>query len=568
MGEGSNSASQRRLMLFAAAAAALAVAVYWNGLHGGFVYSDRLLVVDQPAIRDFSLSGLLNILVYPAYNHFLPVRFISYAVDYRLWGLNPLGFHAVNLALHILNVFLVAFLVFEVLSTGGERERKFAGIAGGAAAALFAVHPLGAESVTWITGRKDVLSTAFSLGATLCYLKSYRRARSDKTDFTLAAAFCMFALALLTKATVIAMPLVFAAVEIFIPPGEGQGAARARIERLIPFFAVDLILTMYDLKLSVKSDLITEYFGGSVFTHFLTISTIPLLYLQKLFWPAQLCVEYPALPRTSILNPVVALSLLMWAGIALWFVFRGLKRRPVALLAAWTLLNLAPVMNLMPTAKLIADRYTYLPAIGFFGLAGCAFARVSERKGFARIAACALLAATVAGLGARTVLRNRDWRSDLSLWQSAVRVEPDLPIALMNLGYACFEAKDYDEAEFYYKKAIEREPKYISAMVNLAFLEYKVRGDAAAALMQLRKAVLLDPMNAKARSSLASILFETGEYQEAVNEMMRAVRSDPSDVSLALKFAGMYESIVKKGVSVYVSDAFMARLKISLRSAR
>lgn len=559
----SGKSSVWKFRLFVATALIAAAAVYWNGLSGGFVYDDRFLVVERSNIRDLSPAGIARIFEYLSDKHYLPVRSLSYAIDYRLWGLNPFRFHAVNLALHLLNVVLAACIIRAVLETGGGRLRGTAWAAAGAAAALFAAHPLNVESVTWITGRKDVLSTAFVLCSTLLYLKSYRRPRKDGTDWTIAAAFALYGLALLTKATVVAFPLALLATEILIPPGEGQGALRARLERLAPFFVMDFVVLVVDVNLSAKTNIIVGPFGGTIYRHFLTISTIPLLYLQKLFWPAKLCIEYMTRPEKSILSPRVIASLLLWAGVLVWFIFRARQRRQVAWLAAWAVLNMAPVMNLLPTTKLIADRYAYLPAIGFFGLAGCVFARAAASPGAARrTAAWALLAAAVAGFGARTVLRNRDWHSDLALWQAAVRVEPEKPIVIHNLGFAYYEAKDYLMAAYYFNKALEREPEYVSALVNLAAMEYEVWGKTDAATAHLRRALELDPGNARARANLAIALFNKREYEAAIREMMRAIESDPVDLSLETKFSSMYHSLEKRGMKMDIPQTFLMRLRI------
>ncbi|HOX28575.1 MAG TPA: hypothetical protein PLQ76_05405, partial [bacterium] len=416
----------------------LAAACYLNTLQNGFVYDDRFIVVNSPIITDLSLAGVFRIFGYISPNHYLPVRYLSYAVDYSLWGLNPFGFHFTNVVLHCVNALLVTLLTARLagVTGGGRRSWIIAGIAG----ALFAVHPINTETVAWVTGRKDLLATAFTLSAIITYLKSYDEKRRFKTDWYLPASVLLFVSAVLSKASVIAFPLVLVALEIFVRPGAKHRVKHSAALRLAPFFIVDFIITFMDMKLSVDSGLIKAYMGGTPLFHYMTICKIPLLYLGKLLYPVRLSVEYSAVPERSVFSLMFVASLIFWAAVAVWF---WAKRRTggfAIFFTAWAILNLGPFMNVLPTSKLIADRYAYLPAIGVFALAGWCAARYAAGRGVAaKVVIVLLLVPITVLLGCRTISRNRDWNNEFSLWKASYALEPKNGIVLHNLGFAYYE---------------------------------------------------------------------------------------------------------------------------------
>ncbi len=524
--------------------ALVAGVLFAGSLQGGFVYDDRVLVTHQPLIRDLSALGLHDIFTHQDYSryspHYLPIRLLSYAVDYRLWGLDPFGFHLTNLLLHVMNTMLVALFTMRVAGTVFKEDGGRVVLAGGAAALLFAAHPLQAETVAWISGRKDLLSTGFALCAALLYLRSFLRPVSKKTDWSKLGSLAFFALSMLSMAASAALPLVFLAFEIFLKPGAGQEKIVRRLERLLPLFAVDAAILCMDMKLSVKSDLLSTWIGGSAFTHYITVAGVPLFYIGKVIWPAPLCVEYSIHAQKVLLSPLVICSILFWAGFAGWLTMRGRKTPGAAVLAAWAVLSLAPVMSLLPTGKLVADRYFYMPAAGMFGLVGYLTAcAVFGRGAIVRAATLGMLLLFAGLFAVKTSQRIPDWRSEMALWMAALEVEPENAVVFQNLGYAYYEQRDYKRAEKYFGKAIERDPHYAPAYINLGVLEQQVWGRTDEAIRLFRKALKIDPNNAIARADLALALFDKGAYGAAIKEMALAAESDPGDLSIVRKLEVM-----------------------------
>ncbi len=565
--EAESGKTPRWMVAAALALPTLAAAIFFAGsLHGGFVYDDRVLVTNQPYIRDLSALGLHEIFTHQDYNryspHYLPIRLLSYAVDYRLWGLNPFGFHLTNLLLHILNTILVSLLAMQIAGTAGKGNGALKPLAGGIAGMLFGIHPLQVETVAWVSGRKDLLSTFFVLCAALLYLRSYMRPASKKTDWGMLCSLALFVLGMLSMATAAAFPLVLLAFEIFLAPGAGRGRIRLRIERLAPFFLIDAVIACMDMKLSFKSDLVSTWIGGSAFTHYITVATTPLLYVGKVFRPSQLCVEYSIHAQKVLWNPLVLGAVLFWVLLAVWFISRGRKSPVYATFAAWAVLSLAPVMNLLPTGKLIADRYFYMPSFGLFGLAGYMIARALVGRGAAARTAVLIALCFFIGLfGSATIRRIPDWRSEMTLWKSALKAEPESAVVFQNLGYAYFEEKDYKKAEEYFKKAIEADPGYALAYINLGGLEQQVWRRTGEAIRLFRKALKLDPDNVTARANLALALFDKGDFRDAMEEMIRAAESAPNDYSLLERIVSMQNILESRGIKVVLPAELARKIK-------
>lgn len=549
---------------------AAAVLVFFNSLHGNFVYDDNSIVVNQPLVKDLSALGIADIFTHKDLSrsspHYLPVRLISYAIDYRLWKLNPLGFHLTNLFLHVLNVILATLFVASAAAAAGIKERKNVWLAAGATGLLFAVHPLQSESVAWVSGRKELLCTGFLLCAALCYLSSLRRPVSKKTDWAIPSGLVFFTLAILSKATAAAFPLALVGFEIFMQPGEGRAKTAQRAKRFVPFLIVDAVIVYIDMKYSAQAGMIKEVASGSLAAHYLTCAATPLLYIGKAFWPAKLSVEYGTTLSRGELMRLAPAAVLFWGGLVLlWTKYRK-RQGAAAALAAWAVAGLLPVINLVPSTKLIADRYFYLPSIGLFGALCIAIAQIKGKA--PRIAAAVILVAAACAFGFRAAERNLDWRNEMTLWSSAMRFEPDHPLVLQNLAYAYYLDKDYVKAEKYYKASIKRDPKNVPAYVNLAVLEYVAWKRTDETISLLQQAVRLDPKNIPARINLAMAYYSSGEFQAAVDEMISAIDNDPGNILLVRKLYVLTNTLKSKHLRFVIPKETIDRINALIKDSQ
>jgi hypothetical protein len=341
------------------------LAVYGPTIQFEFVnYDDPVYVLQNINIQETIDIESVAALFGPAarrQGHWHPLTWLSLMIDYRTYGLNPAGFHATNVGLHLANTLLVYALL---RWTTGAAWRS------AAVAALFALHPLHVESVAWVTARKDVLCTFFSLLAMLAYCWHAKQPRRDRYLRVLLA----FALALLSKSMALTLPCVLLLLDYwplgrfsFAPPTVWRGAEpRLTWPRLLLEKAPLLLMAgaaaflagagMRDAQVLRSQPALAERLTNVVITY--------VVYLRKTFWPSDLAPFYPPQAWTGL---AVLGSALVLVGISLaaW----SLRRRCPAFLVGWLWYvgTLVPVIGFVKLgAQAYADRYTYVPLIGVF----------------------------------------------------------------------------------------------------------------------------------------------------------------------------------------------------------
>jgi hypothetical protein len=492
----------RRALPLAALLAATGL-VFANGLTGAFVLDDRPLVQGYSCAREplESLDGLLLIGSGPC--AYRPLRYLTYALDHALHGENPLGYHATNLLLHLLTVTAVFLLLRRVLrGTLGEDDAAtgsadFGALAG---AAVFALHPVQVDSVTYIAGRRDVLHALLYLGAVLAWL----RYRATERKAWAAAVVSLYYLALQSKEMAITLPaallLVDAAMERLAATGElpapvrGPGdvvrlLGRAVLHYLRPLrrrpwlFAVLFAMGIGFFFFRGVAAPVTHhpgFWGGSRLANTATaLGTLPG-YARLVLWPAELMIDYSpdAYPIQSGFGAALPLGglaiLLALAGVALGL----LERRPrLALAAGWVLVALLPVMHLVPHHELMAEHYLYLPLVGVGLAIGVGLAWVHRRS---RLVAPALLVALLLPLALRTMSRNLDFADEWRLWEAEFAVTDDC--ARAHASYAALlwanperDTPERTGLERHLRRALEIQDRSIAGVTRFPYEETAAR---------------------------------------------------------------------------------------------
>ena len=328
---------------------ALLVAVsYFPALSGGFVWDDTAFA-EEPLVHRW--SGLWDIWLSPGdisnEGHYWPLVYTTFWLEHKLWGLAPFGYHLVNLLLHLLNCVLVWRLLLKLAVPGAW-----------AVAAVFAVHPLHVESVAWIIERKDLLSTAFYLGAVLVWV----RFTETPTRGRYALALGLFVAGLLSKSMVVTLP---AALVVWHWWKRGVVTATDWL-RLAPFFAVGLAITLADLAFYTAREPLA--LGWSGLERVLIAARALWFYAGKLLWPADLVVIYPhwEVHAGDVVGWVAVAGAVALAGV-LWAARHRLGRGPVAGVAFFAV-TLSPVLGFVDYGYMqfsfVADRFQYLAGLG------------------------------------------------------------------------------------------------------------------------------------------------------------------------------------------------------------
>ncbi|GAB4344835.1 MAG: tetratricopeptide repeat protein [Candidatus Abyssubacteria bacterium] len=499
------------------AAALLAALVFLNSLDNEFVWDDNELIVHNASVHNFSelarfFSGhFWSQSAQPsAQGYYRPLILLSYAVDYSLWAADPFGFHLTNMFWHALATALVCLVTARLTSSPP---------ASFLAAALFAVHPVHVESVAFISGRTDVIATACALASFLLFLRERER-KSPSVRLPLAILF--FALALLAKEAVAVLPLLLLITETV---GSPQRTGRSKVSLHAGYW---LVLGFYLLVrfgiLGIAPELTDTL---SLREILLTMPIVAVDYLRLLLAPIGLCADYVVKPRSEVgASSIASITVIVvMCGIAAMLMAR---KRLSGFFLAWLLISLIPVMQLIPISVLKAERFLYLPSVGFCGLAGLAggsllvtIERRSARMAFGVASVTALFVFSIL-----TVNRNTVWRDQLTLYRVTASCAPDNFRVQYNLGNAYFRAGELNDALRHTETAFRLRPDFPQVSYNLGVI-YSAMGRDEEAERMYRTALKLAPDYAAAHNNLAAILYSRGRAAEAREEWKRALELDP-----------------------------------------
>ena len=514
-------------------AASVAFALFASTLSFQFLnWDDDRYVLQNPWIRSWSLENLIHILTKPYFANFLPLHLLSYSLDYSLWGLNPFGYHLQSVLLHALN----AALVWRVV------RRMFGGRALPLLAALFfATNPAHVEAVAWISIRKDLLSTMFALGSLELYLRG--RGTGKAIPIAYIGSILCFTLALLAKVTAVTLPAFFLLLDCY----RGKEISVRSLERRdltnkIPFILVGSWLAMLNRSAQAQAGAILHQ---EPLTQAMVKGHAAWNYLGLLlgFLSGNPDRDLPALTRNpaTILLSIAGLALLPAAA---WLAYRA-KDRALFLGSSWIFITLLPALG-FPLVTYMADRYLYLPSVGFCWMLGAVILRLASRVGDARsrqVTLGTLALAPMAFFTIRTVQYLPVWRDSESLWTYAMarsrdyrpytnlaqirirqnRLEEaerllltaaqghDDPYTYQNLSAVYFRLRRYADAAHAAEHALQVLRQYgwdSTQASDLYYNEaagYAMLGDTAKAIEALQAAVRENPNNEEARSRLMGL---------------------------------------------------------------
>jgi tetratricopeptide (TPR) repeat protein len=542
--------------------ATLAAAVLLSfglSLGGGFVWDDAPLIEENRRVQDPSALGeiLTSSFWETGDRHdrfrsfFRPAVSLSYAADFRVWGLRPFGFHLTNVLLHL----GCCWLVYGIAR--GERLARSAALGAGL---VFALHPVHVESVAWISGRTDLLCAAFMLGA----FALWRGAAGRDGTFPArrVVSWALFALALFSKEMAATLPaLVFLDAWRRAPDG---GRARRACAAALPYAAT---LASYLLvRASVVGALGSSAYALPPLAWLATALFVAARYLTLLLLPVGLDAHHPYAPFEGLAAAPVLVAAAM-IGLALWALGRAPARSPVRFWGSWTLISLLPVMTFGRFGDVVmADRFLYIPSVGLALLAGRgwdAWTRSGLAARGARRAALVAASLVLAILAGSTIRRSRVWRDDLTLFNDMLARSPHSALVRNNLGLALYEGGDLGRAEEEFRQAVELAPSYALAHNNLAaVLERTGRPDDA--LAHYREALRLAPRLSEAGANAGHLLVVLGRAEEGIRLLDELERLYPRSVAVLYARAEALDRVGRRAEA----EALAARvLEVDSRNA-
>jgi len=516
---------------------ALIAAVFLPTLRYGFVWDDHEQIVDNPNLRQPPSIGRLlrmDVLAFSgrqgvSSNYYRPLFNLTYLVLYRTFGAAAGAWHAAALLSHALACLAVLALARRL--TGDERIAALA-------AALFAVHPVHGESVVWLAAAFNdppvAALLALALAAHLAWMRTGRRT-------ALAGAALAFLAALGFKESAVAFLALVPLVEWIAI----RDAARER--RWFSWAAYAAAFTVYLVaRFTVLGTLAGRYEGVSPWSAVLpTVPVLVVWYLRRVVWPFGLAPSYPLRLQAGWSAPAVLAALALCAALLVALVCVARRRPWWTFAGAWTLVCLAPALNVRSfrPAYLVHQRYLYLAVFGFCLLAAGGLARARLAPGWRWAGTAGLLMA----FALANVRGNPVWASDVVLWKRISEVDPGNAAAFDWLGARAWKAGELDEAEALFRRSSAADPAGPHGLCNLAAFLHFARGRAGEALPLYRRSLAafaakpaLDPVRfAACRVDYGAALAQTGDTEAALRVFLAEADSGGPQAASAARNAAV-----------------------------
>jgi len=557
--------------------AALIGCAYVNALPGAFVYDDVRFISENPGVHSIQNIGRF----FASFEGtggsreiYRPFRSASFALSWALWRGRAWGFHLENIALHLANALMWA-AVARALGAGRLGQT--------AAGAVFALHPVQTEAVTWISSRADLQFMFFYLAAFYVYVK-----RRAPTFGRLACVAILYCLALLCKESAASLPILVAAWDL----ADGRVREPRGLRRHVAAWGVLILLTVAyaATRFFVSGQVVQRgMWGGGVAPTCWTMARMFARYLGLTLLPANLSADWRLLVSQSVADFRVLASLVLCVAYVIG-IAAARRHRLACLGLSWFAIALIPVSNLLPLKALIADRFLY-PSVCGAALALVATLQSTARNSRTKLA---LVGALMLCFIALTIDRNHDWRDEPTLWRytaracpasynawhglandrlrtgafrvarrhaqrltqidlreadgyemlgrtclalgdprraaaalsEAARLDPRSPFAYLELGNATYAARDYRRAEEAYREAAELDPMMATAQVNLGHA-LLMQGKADEAADAYRAALRREGADASVLNDLGRALLRAGRARDAVGVFRQLTRTAP-----------------------------------------
>jgi tetratricopeptide (TPR) repeat protein len=493
----------------------LVMAVFGQTRHFEFVsYDDDKNVYQNPVVAaGLSAASALWAFTHPQVANWVPLTTLSHMLDCQLFGLRAGGHHLVNVLWHAAGSVLLFVVVRQL--TGAVWRSAFV-------AALFAIHPLRAESVAWVSERKDVLSGCFFMLTLWAYVRQVRHPSRTMR----AATALLFALGLMAKSMLATLPFILLLLDYW-PLGRWQNRRQLlplvwEKMPLLILAAAALLAAVLTPGLVIAAPLrlpLFERSGNAMMAY--------VIYLRQMVFPAGLAIPYPAAPTGLFFWKVGAASAGLAGVSALVVAWRN--KRPYLLAGwFWYLGMLFPVSGIIQIQfdASHADRYTYLPEIGLALAATWAVAEWSTGWKNRPLILGGLMLAVTGALAIAAHRQTACWKDDETLWTHALARTSGNSVAHNNLGLALARKGELDAAAGEFKKALEIHPEDAEVRYNMGVVFF-AKGNYDAAIAEYRKSLNTEAANPQVYNNLGTALFAEGLEQEAAGQFQKAIALAP-----------------------------------------
>jgi len=463
-----------------------------------------------------------------------PVVTLSYFVDYFFWHLNPLGYHLTNLLLHSLNSVLLFFLftrLFNVIKDEPEKDSRavFPQNPEGCisriqatkksvpfiASLIFCTYPILTEAVNAVSYREDIMAATFYFAAFLFHLKTQQR---QSVLWYVISLICYF-LGLFSKEMAVTFPILIGLHDVL-----RHGKTFFTFKRIRYYIGYILItvfyITLRFVFLHNPTESYIPYPQNSFWINFLTMSKVIASYIKLLFFPVHLNADYVVPNTSSLIELSFILSFLLIISVVVITYRLFFYSKALFFAVLWFFVTMLPVLNIIPIENIMAERYLYIPLVGFCLLGGQLLSRIPSSGLKSNILTSwsfpFIISIVLTGFCWQTCNRAKIWFDDLSLWSTTVIDSPQSSRAHNNLGVLYKKMGFIDAAMKEYNTAIQIRPDYSEAHGNIANV-YLNKG-----LSILDKRVL-----SKTHDNLAKAYADEGPLKNAIAEYKKSIEISP-----------------------------------------
>lgn len=485
--------------------------VYFNLFSANFLsWDDADYVIENKDVHSFNLKALItNFYV----GNFHPLTMLNYALDWKLFGKSPVGYHVENMLWHLVNAILVFVISVKIL------KHHFSAFV---IAIVFAFHPNQLENIAWVAERKNLLAAFFALCSVYQYLKFIE---TYKIKY-LISCFILFACSLLSKPSAIVLPLVFILLDYYYDKLSWKKSMNK-----IPFIALALFMGILTMKAQEAGKFLNESHQFALHERIGYAGYAILQYLYKFLLPVNLSVIYPY-PQTKVLSMVIGYGVIIVLAFVLYKTIKTQSKNS-AFGLLFFLVNIVLVLQFIPFGEVLtADRYMYLPLIG---LAFCLVSLIKLKdKQYLYLSVFLIITLSIFSFN-----RSLVWKNSIALYSDILKKYPHSYVALNSLGAEYMLRKDYQQSYKYLNMAINENANYYKGFYNRGLLNAQTN-QLEKAIKDFNRAIELNNYP-KAIVARANAYYMLNDFEKAKADAETALKLDPTNGKANFVLASCYD---------------------------
>jgi len=497
----------------------LPLLVYAATLRFQFIYDDNQQILNDPLIRSWhNLPLLLKVDVWRFWNpgvignYWRPLFMLWLVINYKIFGLNPIGWHLTSVLVHVAATWLCFVLVRRIT---GE---KFIATT---AALIFGLHPVHLETVAWVSGVTDSLMSVFFLSSLLCFIHGWESQGKRRYGYFVISSL-LFACSLLTKETAVVLPGIVVGYVLLFPREHGDGVRHRFASLLLPLLLYAAVIAAY---FTERHAVLQGFDHGAirvgVQTYLLTCPSFLWFYLSHLIWPSGLSIFYdrPVVSHADWSHFWMPLLGIMIGTVTTAIGISKERGRGAYFGALLLLLPLAPTfaLPLILPNDYAHDRYLYLPCLGFGILAALLLQQLGERLAArmnGRYVMLGLASGIVVALATSTSVQMVHWANDLLLYDRAAEIAPGNLMSFEGLGRSLLAVGRPTEAISAFQQVLKVNPNDWAALHDLGLHDFQNRNYPESE-RYLKRAAALRTSDSDNAALLAEVLNREGKFAEA-----------------------------------------------------